>query len=406
MSGIFSGLQDVLGVGDFGNENSLRREALDAFKGIQTPDINLMRVRIQKLVQQGIVTPQEATAYLQNPTAYNDIKLDPAARDAQMEALNGLMGEYNSNGMSATDRAKLAEATDTANAENRGQQGAITQNFAERGQLGSGNELVAKLLASQGASTTAAKAATDVAGQAAQRALQAMMESGKLGGDINAADYKQASDKAAAADAIARFNADNSTKVNLVNTAAKNTAQASNLKEKQRVSDTNAENENTNAVRNSNLYQTDFNNKITKARGIAGQADTFADARAKQQQEDDAYTGGMMQKFMPALVPDDPNKKADAGPGFMQMAGDYMAMASKGGKIPGKAPFPGDSPFNDHVPALLSPGEVVVPRTVAKHPAKAKEFVKHAGTAQPVHPEDIESVIRALGNIRCYGGKI
>jgi hypothetical protein len=35
-----------------------------------------------------------------------------------------------------------------------------------------------------------------------------------------------------------------------------------------------------------------------------------------------------------------------------------------GGKIPGKAEVPGDSPANDTVPTNLSPGEVVVPRSV------------------------------------------
>lgn len=40
--------------------------------------------------------------------------------------------------------------------------------------------------------------------------------------------------------------------------------------------------------------------------------------------------------------------------------------ASGGGKVEGKAEVMGDSPRNDKVPAMLSPGEIVVPRTVAK----------------------------------------
>jgi hypothetical protein len=52
---------------------------------------------------------------------------------------------------------------------------------------------------------------------------------------------------------------------------------------------------------------------------------------------------------------------------------------SKGGVIPGKAKVPGDSTENDTVPAIVSPGEVVVPRTIveAGHKASA-EFVKKA----------------------------
>jgi hypothetical protein len=47
-------------------------------------------------------------------------------------------------------------------------------------------------------------------------------------------------------------------------------------------------------------------------------------------------------------------------------------------EIPGKAKFKGDTRSNDTVPALLSPGEIVLPRTVAQAedaPEKAKEFV-------------------------------
>lgn len=50
---------------------------------------------------------------------------------------------------------------------------------------------------------------------------------------------------------------------------------------------------------------------------------------------------------------------------------------SKGGKIGGKPQVDGDSEKNDTVPAMLSPGEIVIPRTKAHDPEKAKEFVDH-----------------------------
>lgn len=51
-------------------------------------------------------------------------------------------------------------------------------------------------------------------------------------------------------------------------------------------------------------------------------------------------------------------------------------MKSKGGHIPGKAQVKGDSYSNDTVPAMLSPGEIVVPRSKAKDPEKAAAFAK------------------------------
>jgi hypothetical protein len=58
------------------------------------------------------------------------------------------------------------------------------------------------------------------------------------------------------------------------------------------------------------------------------------------------------------------------------------ALKARGGpvgrEVPGQAQFKGDTRSNDTVPALLSPGEIVLPRTVAQAedaPDKAKEFV-------------------------------
>lgn len=47
-----------------------------------------------------------------------------------------------------------------------------------------------------------------------------------------------------------------------------------------------------------------------------------------------------------------------------------------GGFVPGEAKKEGDSPENDTVPALLSPGEIVIPRTLADNPEKAKSFIE------------------------------
>lgn len=48
---------------------------------------------------------------------------------------------------------------------------------------------------------------------------------------------------------------------------------------------------------------------------------------------------------------------------FLGMDFPFVAFA-KGGVVPGYAPMPGDSSRNDRIPAMLSPGEIVVPRSV------------------------------------------
>lgn len=60
--------------------------------------------------------------------------------------------------------------------------------------------------------------------------------------------------------------------------------------------------------------------------------------------------------------------KSKLGQQFMGMKG--------GGYVPGKAKVAGDSPQNDTVPAMLSPGEIVIPRSKVNDPDKAKAFVE------------------------------
>ena len=47
-----------------------------------------------------------------------------------------------------------------------------------------------------------------------------------------------------------------------------------------------------------------------------------------------------------------------------------------GGEVDGEPKVKGDHPVNDTVPAKLSPGEIVVPRSAAKDEEALKSFVK------------------------------
>jgi hypothetical protein len=56
-----------------------------------------------------------------------------------------------------------------------------------------------------------------------------------------------------------------------------------------------------------------------------------------------------------------------------------VMMAAGGAMVPGKASVKGDSLKNDKVPAILSPGEIVIPRSIAQGedaPKKAAQFVQ------------------------------
>lgn len=69
----------------------------------------------------------------------------------------------------------------------------------------------------------------------------------------------------------------------------------------------------------------------------------------------------------------------DKVPGMLHDAAQLAPLAleflAHGGKVPGKPLVPGNSPVNDTVPAMVSPGEIVVPNSASHDPAKAKKFI-------------------------------
>lgn len=98
-----------------------------------------------------------------------------------------------------------------------------------------------------------------------------------------------------------------------------------------------------------------------------------------------------------------------------------LASKAEGGVIEGTAAVAGDSYENDTVPIMASPGEVVLPRSVASDPERAKEFVEslRQGAApgsskaekEPSYAEVVESHrkleerLKALEHM-AYGGRV
>lgn len=94
---------------------------------------------------------------------------------------------------------------------------------------------------------------------------------------------------------------------------------------------------------------------------------------------------------------------AAAGGGAGDMLGMAAMLASRGAMVPGKAKVPGDSKKNDTVPAILSPGEIVIPRSHASDPEKAKKFVEQEIAKRklgPAHPHLVKmmEVHKQLGH--------
>jgi hypothetical protein len=379
-------LADLFGIGGDGGATDTQRQALAEFDKIAIPDPAQMKIQLQKMVQQGILTPEQAQTYQQAKTGMSDITTDPNNLNAAKTALAGLTDVYQQGGLNDSDKAALGEIQDQEAQAEKGSRGAIMQNMAERGVGGSGMELAAQLENQQGAATRKATADRDVAGSAQARALQAMQAAGGLGQSLQGQEFGQKAQVATAQDAINRFNTQNSQDVQNKIIADKNAAAAANLAAKQGVANTNVNLGNEQEVANKGLIQGNFNNQMNLAGAKGGIYNNIAGIQQGQQKSKDAFTGSLI------------GAAANVGAAAINPYGAVKKLIpgqAKGGRIPGIPRTPGDSEMNDTIPAKLSPGEIVVPRTIARNPERAAEFVKHPPMAKSsINPEVLKMIMR------------
>lgn len=371
------GILDTLTGGSSKSAKEALRRAQDAYASIATPTAaDLTLPELQKYVEAGILTPAQAQAALQETNAFNDIKLDPNTLGNQQDALSKLKAVGDAEGMTPQMKAQLTEALDQVATNTRGTNAAISDQFAQRGIPSS---LMAEAAMREEAGSNARNAnlaATQAAGNAEQNAIQAMLAQGNLASTMRGQQSSEAENRAAAENAMQQWNAGATNTANLTNAGYQQAANEYNTSNKQNISNTNTGTANQRTAYNAQVPQMVFKNQMDKAGGIAG---------VSRDQANQATESGNQ---MMGLI--------GAGIG----AGATALKKADGGMIPGEAEVPGDSPENDKVPAMLSPGEVVIPRSVAPNPEAVKRFVQNLAHGKqpqkPVHPHDVHAVLEAL----------
>ena len=241
------------------------------------------------------LVPEAETAVRLGPSAMENVNVDPKLMQAQMNALSKLQEVGEGGGMTATDRARLARIQMENDAALKGQQGAIMQNLATRGLSGGMSEMVGRQLAAQEAANRQAQQGMDVKAQAEQRALDAIMQSGQLGGQIGQQQFAQQSQIAQAKDLINKFNAQNLQDVGSRNVQGRNQAQEWNAQKRQNVANQNVGLGNQAQMYNLNLPQQNFQNQLGRATGQATGITNLAQQQAQNQRDQMSFLGGLMQ---------------------------------------------------------------------------------------------------------------
>lgn len=279
----------VLGEDD--KSADIYNQMIEEAKRIPLPTL---RQYFPELYQQVVaINPELEQAVTLGPSQMAGIGTDPALRQAQLNAL-GKLQEIGENGMTASDRAAYARMESDINTNLQGQQGAIMQNLAARGMAGGGSELVARQLATQQAANRQAQLGMDLRAQAEQRALQALIQGGQLAGNMQTQDFQQKSAQAQAADAIAKFNAQNTQAVRGNNVNRTNDFRMHEAQERQRIADANTGVRNDAQQYNNNLPQQNYENELRKRGMINSGHQGLARSSEGQAARQDAFIGGLI----------------------------------------------------------------------------------------------------------------
>jgi len=428
--GLFNGL---FGDSDSASQDYLKK-ALAAYQNVNVPTIESGTVgQLPMESVQGTVSPAAIQVAEQAPSAYGTISLDPATRAAQMSALGQYTDIANAGGLDPAAKLALQQTIDEANRQSQGTQGAIMRSAQAEGQGGGDFALTQRALAAQGASNTAATQGLQAAAMAEANREAALNQMANIGGGINASDYAQAAQKAAEQN---RINATNQAATNAANTGnVANQIQTGeyNIGTAQNVNAANTGAGQNRVYYNAALPQRQFENELAKAGGIAGVAGTQANAAQNAQNAKLGFTGSLLgtagtiagaamggpagaaigsqagKLVAPTSissstnslnqlqgVPERPAPIPMAKGGYPcyadgGVAHDHSICMKLGGHVGGHAKVEGDSEANDTVPAMLSPGELVIPRSVPKDGPHMEEFAKNAPVPGTPHIVDMTS---------------
>jgi hypothetical protein len=306
---LFQDVTDTLGLTNYGAGSEAAQNAAAAFNGITMPE--LTPIQLQQLVSAGELTPEQANEIILQQSSMKDIYVDPRLKEAQMSALAGMQDMAENKGLTAADKAQLADIALQEETAQRGSREAILQGARSRGVGGSGLEMLANLQNQQESASRSSQRDTQVAGMAQQRAMEALQNAGPMGGQMRGQAFGEESAKAQASDAIAKFNAANRQQLEQSNVASRNAAQAQNLSERQRQSDANTAIANQQRQYNQNLPQQQYQNQLALASGKSGAQGNLSQFYNQQAQTGMGGLSGLASAGALMYMASDKNVKQD-----------------------------------------------------------------------------------------------
>lgn len=374
---------------------------LAQIQGIQTPTAEDLRMTpLTQYTSTGDLAPAIAEAAQAGPSAFSSENLSGVPMATMQKVLAQQDEIASSNGMTPQEQAAIARAESEVNRNTAGQRGAIAQDFAGRGVPQS---LISAALQNGTAGQNAQAeylAALEARANAANNATNARTSEGNLASTMYGEQAGQENTIAAAQDALAKFNAANSQATNLSNQGTTQAANTYNTTTKQNIANENISGQHDVQKQNQVAApQEAASLALQKAGALSNIGNSQANQATAVGQQNAALFGGLLGAG--ATIAAGGVKAAEGG----EIPAPTLPVTNfvNGGPVPGRPAVPGNDPRNDTVPARLSPGEFVVPRTAMAQPAIRNFLANNVPTPRPptgAHPSDIASVMRALAELR------
>ncbi len=388
---------------------------LAQIQGIQTPTAEQLQLSpLSQYTSTGDLNPALMEAAQAGPSAFNSERLSDVPMSTMQQVLARENEIASTNGMTPQEQAAIARAEADVNRNTAGQRGAIAQDFAGRGIPQS---LISAALQNATAGQESQQGyenALTARANAANNGQNALANEGALASQMYGQEAGQANAVAAAQDALSKFNTTNSQQANAANQATTQAANTYNTTNKQNIGNQNVTGEHQVQIQNQvEAPQEAAQLALQKGQEISNIGNSQANQQTAVGQQNAGLFGGLLgagATVGAAAMAPNPITISQAAPivlGSGHAEGGEIPQPifpatnfRAGGAVPGQARVAGNSPVNDTVPARLSPGEFVVPRTAMAKPGVREFLAQNVPTPPQPHHSDIASVIRALSELR------
>ena len=268
IGGAIGGIAVLAGAGGKGGEK-YHRLALEAWNKLKMVDFDMSKLEPAEQRMVAEIAPQLYDAQIQGDVSLTQDS--PEMRESQLRALSQ-MEEIGETGLRQEDFLAAQDAQRQIGQTQRRYTQSAIQNMAERGRLGAGSELGARMAGGQASSELAASMGRDLQRDAIRNRLNALAMSGQFASDIRGQDVGVSSRRAGERNLFNEWVSALNTNASAANVAAQNQAQYYNVGTAQGISNTNVQNRYANAARNqeylNDLRQQGFSNQLAKTQGL------------------------------------------------------------------------------------------------------------------------------------------